>query len=408
MWPRGDPGLNRMEMLSILAGMSSTQPAILAGVPVINQTLYHRIRFVVPDSTVWLGNLPSVGEGKALLLVRDIEMGRARKEARADKVGCAADYVPEGGLSGDRDTALAQATAECLRREGVERITADGTLPFLFAWHLQQAGIAVEYDADFGVLDRRVKDAEEIEALRDAQTTTQEAMTMACETISKATADADGNLVDDGEVLTSERVRRRITGFFVEQGYSNPLDSIVATVPHVADCHHFGTGPLKTGLPVIVDIFPRNESTRYWGDCTRTACHGDPSDEVVRMHAAVVAAKAAGCAALRAGTTGEAVHKATVDVIKDHGFAFVRGTSKEDEATPAMRHGTGHGIGLDVHEPILLDEGGGEILAGEVFTVEPGLYSATLGGVRVEDMAAVTEVGAEILSELHEGLDWTG
>ena len=73
-----------------------------------------------------------------------------------------------------------------------------------------------------------------------------------------------------------------------------------------------------------------------------------------------------------------------------------------------MRHGTGHGIGLDVHEPILLDHGGGEILQGEVFTVEPGLYSATLGGVRVEDMVVVTASGHEVLAPLPEGLNWTG
>ena len=71
-----------------------------------------------------------------------------------------------------------------------------------------------------------------------------------------------------------------------------------------------------------------------------------------------------------------------------------------------MRHGSGHGIGLEVHEPILLDHGGGEILENEVFTVEPGLYSAMLGGVRVEDMVAATRVGHEILSPLHEELDW--
>ncbi|MCB1099737.1 MAG: aminopeptidase P family protein [Verrucomicrobiae bacterium] len=377
---------------------------LLAGVPQSNMTLYHRIRFSVGDSAAWIGNLG--GAGDSLLLVRDIEMERARKHARAGQVACAADFVPEGGLSGDRDTALAQATAECLRRAGARVVVTDRTLPFLFAWHLQQAGLEVQYDADLGVLQRRVKDDEEIAALTKAQQVTMESMQMACSWIATASADASGVLHQGGDVLTSERVRRRITQFLIERGFSNSHDSIVATVPHVADCHHFGTGPLVTGIPVIVDIFPRDDSTGYNGDCTRTVVHGTPTDAVKRMHEAVVAAKAAGCGALRAGTTGEAVHRATIAVIAEHGFAFKRGSSNVDDAIPAMRHGTGHGIGLDVHEPILLDDGGGEILSGEVFTVEPGLYSASLGGVRVEDMVWVNGESASILGALHEGLSW--
>lgn len=369
----------------------------------MNMTLFHRIRFSVGDSVAWIGNLEG---GESMLLVRDIEMERAREHARADRVGCAADFVPEGGLSGDRDTALAQAAAECLRRAKVTSVVVDRTLPFLFAWHLQQAGIGVEFDADLGVLDRRVKGADEIAALTKAQEMTMQAMQMACSWIATAAADQGGNLVQDGAILTSERVRKKITQFLIERGFSNPHDSIVATVPHVADCHHFGTGPLRTGIPVIVDIFPRDESTGYNGDCTRTVVHGEISDEVRRMHAAVVQAKHAGCDALKAGTTGSAVHRATVEVIESHGFAFKRGSSKGDAAAPAMRHGTGHGIGLDVHEPILLDEGGGEILSGEVFTVEPGLYSASLGGVRVEDMVWVKGSASSVLGCLHEGLNW--
>ena len=72
----------------------------------------------------------------------------------------------------------------------------------------------------------------------------------------------------------------------------------------------------------------------------------------------------------------------------------------------SMRHGTGHGIGLDVHEPILLSDGGGEILNNEVFTVEPGLYSAKFGGVRVEDMVAVTAAGPINFNLLPDHLDW--
>ena len=379
---------------------------LLAGIPLTNQTLYHQIGFLVGDAAAYLVNLPP--DGKSLLLVRDIELDRARQIARADQVACANDFKPPGGLSGDRDVATAQAIVEVLRQRGVDRVTTDRTLPFLYAAHLQSAGIAVQLDDELGVLARRVKTADEIQSLEFAQKITGQAMTRACQWIAAAEVNSAGELLQDGQVLTSERVRRQITKWLLDENFSTPSDSIVVTAPHVADCHHMGTGPLKTGLPVIIDIFPRDERTRYHGDCTRTVVHGTPTDEFVAMHRAVLDAKAAAIAALRPGTTGDAVHQVTVATLDKYGFEYVPGSEDHDPAIPAMRHGTGHGIGLDIHEPILLSKDGEEILAGEVFTVEPGLYSSTLGGVRVEDMVHVTNEGADILSPLYEGLDWHG
>lgn len=382
--------------------MNSKRTTILAGIATNNASLYHRIRFVVSDSAVII----DFKDGTSILIIRDIEMARARQAVAADRVCCAADFQPEGGLSGDRDTALAQATAECLRRAGETSITVDRTFPYLYAHFILQAGIAIEYSEDFGVRERRIKSPKEIEHLRHAQKVTGEAMTFACRAIANAIPDRDGLLHHDGAILTSERVRAMITAFFIERNFSNSHGSIVATTPHVADCHHYGTGPLRVNLPVIVDIFPMDNATRYNGDMTRTVVCGEASDEIKKMHAAVCEAKTAGCNALKAGTTGEAVHLATIAVLEKHGFAIVRGNVPHDPAVPTMPHGTGHGIGLEVHEPILLDHGGGEILEREVFTVEPGLYSSVLGGVRAEDMVLVTGTGHEILSPVSEGLNW--
>ena len=90
-------------------------------------------------------------DGTSVFIVRDIEMDRARKAVRADQVCCAADFEPEGGLSGDRDTALAQAAAECLRRAGETTVTVDRTLPYLYAHFILQAGIEIEYSENLGV-----------------------------------------------------------------------------------------------------------------------------------------------------------------------------------------------------------------------------------------------------------------
>jgi Xaa-Pro aminopeptidase len=378
---------------------------MMAGIPQVNAALYHRIRFSVGDPAVWLDLPGENGNRKAVLILRDIEMDRARRHARVDLVHCPADFAPQGGLSGDRETATAQAAAECLRRAGVARVVADRTLPFIYADVLLRAGLAVACDLDLGVLDRRMKDPQELDWLREAQRITEEVMARTCEKIARAAVRADGVLLDEGQPLTSERVRAFIDHWLLDRGYTNP-PSIVAGGPEGADCHNLGSGELRTGQPVIVDIFPRNRQTLYNGDCTRTVVHGAIPPELARMHAAVCRAKHAAQAATRAGATGESVHLATLGAIQAAGYAVGLPAADAPDSYCAIVHGTGHGVGLDVHEPPLLDRKGPALLVGDVVTIEPGLYRKDLGGVRVEDMVVVTAEGCENLNRLPEGLEW--
>ena len=385
--------------------MTDPQDArICAGVPVMNNTLFWRIGFMVGDPVACV-EFPTDGGSRSVLLLRDIEMQRARKSARVDQVGCPADFPPQGGLSGDRETATAQAAAECLRREGVTTVTADRTLPLIFAEFLSRAGIEVKCDTELWVAERRQKSDEEIEHLRESQRVTEQAMRYVCEMVAAAEARSGGVLFHDGEPLTSERVRISIDHFLMDLGFLNPR-SIVAGGPIGADCHDYGTGELLTGTPVIVDIFPRNQSTKYWGDCTRTVVHGEIPHAVQAMNTTVRKAKAAGEAAVAPGVTGEDVHRATIAVIKEDGFDIGLPEDDSPDSYCAMTHGTGHGVGLDVHEPPLLDFKGPELLLGDALTIEPGLYRRDLGGVRVEDMVVVTKDGCINLNELSEELTW--
>ncbi|QDV81492.1 M24 family metallopeptidase [Planctomycetes bacterium TBK1r] len=374
-------------------------PAIFAGIPLKNPSLFRRIGVPLGDPAAWIETTD-----RRVALVRDIEMDRVRRLSNADRVVCPMDYEPAGKLDADRETATAQAVAEFCRRENMAAVRVDRSLPFVFAWHLQQASIELSYDPDLGVIDRRQKSEQEIERLAEAQSVTESVMRYLCETIARCTVAADGTLVHEGEALTSERARAMAAAEFLKRDYSMSHGAIVATAPEVADCHHAGTGPLRTGVPVIVDLFPMNNETRYWGDCTRTVVHGQPSATVRKMHDAVVAANAAATKLLRVGQTAESVHLAADQALLDAGFELSRGTVSDQ---PTIQHGTGHGIGLDVHEPILLDIGGGPVLEREVFTIEPGLYGRQDGGVRVENMLVVREGDAQSLNQLHEGLDWT-
>ncbi len=386
-----------------------TTPLVIAGVPAKNLALHHRIRFPVGDPAALVEWPAEAGvRGRRLLIVRDIELERARRDALADTCHAPAEFTPEGGLSGDRETATAQSLAECLRKQGIGRVRGDRTLPLIFAEHLRDAGIDLIYDAEAGVAERRSKDESEIEALREAQRITEEVIEFACRTIAGAGVDRDGVLSIDGAPLTSERVRTMIDLALLERGF-DASPSIVAGGAGGADCHERGDGPLRTSEPVIIDVFPRSKESLYHGDCTRVVVHGEIPEVVARMHAALVDAKRAGIAACRPGATGEEVHRATIAEIHRHGFASGPMPGPDDPKGAdwiGMVHGTGHGLGLDVHEPPLLDFKGPALVVGDALTVEPGLYGRRIGGLRLEDLVVVTDDGCENLNTLPEGLDW--
>ena len=381
--------------------MTTKTARVMAGNPSTNKSLYRSVRFMVHDAMIAI-DLP---DGTRALILREIEMDRAKKHARADRVYGYSDFTPAGGLSGDRETAAAQATTECLRRNGIMNVIGDRTLPLIYIDEMQAAGMTVELDIEMGVTDRRVKDSQEVAHLKQAQKVTEDAMRMACETVAHATAGSDGALRVGEDPLTSERLRTLIDTYLLERNFFNP-PCIVAGGSDGGDCHELGSGPLRTGQPVIIDIFPLDKSSMYNGDCTRTVVHGKIPDEIQKMHDAVIAAKHAGTTAIKAGATGEDVHLATIGVLLDRGYKEGLPTENDDLAFCSMPHGTGHGIGLDVHEPPLLDRNGAILLVGDVVTVEPGLYSHALGGIRVEDMVLVTEKGCENFNTLPEGLSW--
>ena len=377
---------------------------LVAGIPATNKTLFHRIRFGVGDPAAAI-TLEGEGAPQTTLILRDIEMQRAREHAKVDHVACPADYPPPGGLSGDREIATAQATAEFMVRHHVTHVISDRTLPLIYVHELIQRGVTIECDPAMGIAQRRMKDATEIAHLAEAQSVTEEAMRMACTLVAQATAATNGVLHYENSPLTSERLRGLIDVFLLQRGYLNPR-AIVACGPQGADCHHHGSGELRTGQPVIVDIFPLNQQTLYNGDCTRTVVHGEIPPVVAAMHKAVVAAKAAATAATRVGVTGHQVHEATRQAMLAHGYQMGLPKPTDPPEYCAMVHGTGHGIGLDVHEPPLLDDGGPELLLGDCLTIEPGLYSKAIGGVRVEDMVVVEAGGCRNLNRLPEGLTW--
>jgi Xaa-Pro aminopeptidase len=149
-----------------------------------------------------------------------------------------------------------------------------------------------------------------------------------------------------------------------------------------------------------VDVFPRDLRTGYWGDCTRTFAKGAPAEEIVSMHAAVAQAHKAATGKIRDGAWGERIHEEVKKTFSERGYFNNDGK----RGSFGFTHGTGHGVGLEVHEEPRIASGAGPLFAGNVVTVEPGLYYQKTGGVRIEDLVAVRKNGCENLTSLEKGL----
>ncbi len=162
----------------------------------------------------------------------------------------------------------------------------------------------------------------------------------------------------------------------------------------VTDPHERGHGPLYAGQAIILDIFPRSEKTGYWGDLSRTVCRGSAAPGLKKLYNAVKAAQAAALRAVKPGVCADEVHSAAQAVFERRGYE----TKEVDGRHTGFIHGTGHGVGLDIHELPRVGISGEILEEGNIVTVEPGLYYPGLGGIRIEDTIAVTSKGWRYLA----------
>jgi Xaa-Pro aminopeptidase len=341
--------------------------------------------FVAPDPFITLY------DGDVHLLVSALEYGRATGESRAATVSRHADYADDAGGR--------EANTELLGRfldaHDISSLLVPPRFPVGTADGLREHEIGVTAEEDGVLVDiRAVKTDEEIEMVREAQQVNERAM-VAAENVIQETNVEDGRLVADGEPLTSERVKTAVETTLLQHGYASG-ETIVAGGTDAVDPHNAGSGPLVADEPIIVDIFPRSSETGYHADMTRTFVKGEPSERVQEWYDLSEEALEAALAVVKPGATGEEVHDAVCDVYEGAGEPTLR----NDPATETgFIHGTGHGVGLAVHELPSLSFEGGELEAGNVITIEPGLYHPNVGGVRVEDFVLVTEEGYENLTD---------
>ncbi len=222
---------------------------------------------------------------------------------------------------------------------------------------------------------RTVKSAEEIELIREAARITD-----------RAVAEFP-RLARPG--MSEQAVAWEVEKFMHEAGADRPaFDIIVASGPNSAKPHHHpGDRVLSPGDIIVVDLGA--EFGGYKSDLTRTFYLGDPDDDRFwDIYNTVYQAQTAAIDGIRAGVTGKAVDSLARDIITAAGHGDHFG------------HGTGHSLGLDIHEDPRFSKHAAKVVlpAGAVMTVEPGIYLPGYGGVRIEDLVLVTVEGAEYLS----------
>ncbi|MFO7871644.1 MAG: Xaa-Pro peptidase family protein [Kiritimatiellia bacterium] len=284
---------------------------------------------------------------------------------------------------------------------GIRSVRVDPGFPLGAAENLRKAHIAVKTAPDGLFPQRAVKTPAELAEIKTSQEAAVIAMRSAIAKIAESRPDSWGLLRSEKKILTSEGLRQKISRVLLEHDCVCE-DTIAACGKQSADPHEKGRGPLYAGEPVVIDIFPRHMEHGYWGDLTRTVVRGEASPALRAMYRAVRAAQLAGLKALKAGVKCSTVHRRTRQELERRGYVTVTA----DEKAEGFIHGTGHGVGLEIHEHPILGPGGEQRLKkGNVVTVEPGLYYPGTGGVRIEDTVAVTSAGYRYLAPCEKTLE---
>ena len=245
-------------------------------------------------------------------------------------------------------------------------------------------------------LSRARKTPNERTEIESVQTVAQYGMARA-ESMLAETNVSRGVLHWEGEPLTTERLRREVNAVLSKHGVLDAGNTVIGAGTTCADLHFTGNDDIHAGETVLLDISPRGKSG-YYADLTRTFVVGEIDTWTRAAYDAVRDAQDAALSVLESGEGIEAnaVHNAVSATLSNHGFAV-------GDVSVGMYHGTGHGVGLSLHEaPSLSNDE--PLKAGHVVTVEPGVYDPEKGGVRIEDMVAVTRSGYENLTEYPRGL----
>jgi Xaa-Pro aminopeptidase len=355
--------------------------------------LLYATKFSVPDPVLFLQQ-----RGKKTVLLSDLEIDRGKKEAKVDEVIALSsiEHLLEKRLK--RKPPIEKTIAEFLRQRRVRKAAVPYNFPIGLANGLAKEGVMVIPNSGLFWSEREAKTVEELKLIQRAIRITEIGLARGVEVLRASEIKSGKKLVWGGATLTSEKLRAEIDSAILHAG-GMPANSIVAGGEQACDPHHRGSGPLKADSLIILDIFPRDAHSGYYGDLTRTVVRGKASEAQRALWWCVLDAQKLALQKIRPGGSGAALQKEVSELFQNKGYpAEIR-----DGRWVGFFHGLGHGFGLEIHEPPRIAKA--DFKPGQVLTVEPGLYYPGIGGVRIEDDGVVTEKGFKVLSKFEKRLE---
>ena len=341
--------------------------------------------FVTSDPFVYFRRKGEQGT----IIISQMEVGRASREGTTTVMTRAEAKLPEI-MKKEKDPY--RATAQMIAGQVGKKILVPPNFPVALANAL---GEFCSVTVDKGTVHsmRAKKTRSEIHFMNNVQNVAQTAMGHAATLIRNAVV-KKGILHVDGKPLTAEYIKYTMHCMLLEHGCSAE-DTIVSCGEDTAIPHMTGTGPLRSDEPIIIDLFPVHEKSGYYADMTRTFVKGEPSQEILEMYTALRDAKQLAISRIRSGVAGSELHQLVIDFFKERGY---------ESDTRGFIHNLGHGVGLQVHELPTVGPSGIPLQEGNVITIEPGLYYPGTGGVRLEDIGAVTKKGFNNFTSFPEDL----
>jgi Xaa-Pro aminopeptidase len=349
--------------------------------------------FSVPDPFLYLEQ-----NGKKTILLSDLEIGRGRKQATVDEVAALSAIQDPLEKRLKKKPTIEQSVTQFLRKRRVRRAEVPADFPLGLAVALREAGIQVTPVNGLFHSGREFKAGAEVKKLEGAIELTEIGLARAYEVLRASEIKPGKKLVWGGQLLTSEILRAEIDCAILRAG-GTPTSPIVAGGDQACDPHHHGSGPLKANSLIILDVFPRDSATGFYGDLTRTVVRGKASAAQRKLWETVLEAEELAFRGIAPGKSGQELQESVKTFFKDRGYP----TEEKNGQWTGFFHGLGHGLGLEIHESLRI--GATNFKPGQVLTVEPGLYYPGIGGARHEDDGIVTETGFKVLSNFPKVLE---
>ena len=352
---------------------------------------YYATKFWIEDPAIFI----QVG-AKKILALSQYEAGRARKEAKVDEIIDIQAYNEKKRL---KDPSIMKVVSSLLRDLKVNEIIVPEYSSYQLGKHLEKQGFSLKVREPF-LKERTVKTNAEVKYIVAVQRKMEEVLAEALEIIRKSRIKGKFLYNKKGEILTSEQIRSFINSELLKRGCVPEKSTIVSSGDQACDVHFFGSGSLMANSAIIIDIFPRSAESKYWSDMTRTVVKGKASPELKKLYNTVLAGQKKALALVKPGASGKMIDQTIRDFFISKGYQ----TGKIKGKMQGFVHGTGHGVGLDIHEGPRICQKDSILKAGNVITIEPGLYYWGLGGVRIEDTVVVTEKGCLNLAKFSKRL----